>query len=65
MPEIECPYFRDRVQGCPQIHRRLIRALRALVNLQLEMTTLGDMARWLGEQAAPPAEASAPSDRGS
>jgi hypothetical protein len=64
MLEIEC-YFRDRVKGCPQISRRLIRALRALVNLQLEMTTLGEMACWLGEQAAPPADTSAPSARGS
>jgi hypothetical protein len=65
MSEIECPNFRDRVQGCPQIHRRLLRALRALAELQFEMTALAEMARWLGEAATPPAGANAPSSRDS
>jgi hypothetical protein len=61
MNDFEAANFRDRVNGCPRLNGRLMRAMDAFINVEIEMSPVGRLARWLDEEAPPTAGANASS----
>jgi hypothetical protein len=60
MPQIEPCIFCDAVNSCPRLNGRLMRAIDALLDLEIEMSPLGRLARWLEVEDAPEDDRPAP-----
>jgi hypothetical protein len=58
--EAAAPAFSDAVNGCPRLNRRLMRAMDAFIDLQIEMSPVGRLARWIDGDLTPPTDDSNP-----